>query len=463
MTAPVAADGAAAGNFTSNADYIAFDSPSPSLAGPSRPASRSSSPRLTSADPKSKKRKAGAEDTSSSTPSSKQKDKRGKKKDNSESAKKDKGKGKANDSNGVSREPPTGPRNLKEERRAAERGCPWVTLVDWENCNDPAEILNSEIQAFYQYMSPTRVEYEVRLCIIELISRTVKRTWPEAEVHPFGSWQTQLYLPSGDIDLVVTTNRLTVSNKAKLLAELARAMRMAYLTDVVAIISKARVPIIKFVTTQGSLNVDISLNQTNGINAGMIINKYLEILPGARQLIVVVKAFLSQRSMNEVYTGGLGSYSVICLVISFLQVHPKLRRSEIDPEKNLGTLLIEFFELYGRNFNYEDVGLSIRRGGFYYSKQSRGWYKAQQPFTLSIEDPQDKDNNISVGSYGIRQVRATLAGAFEMLQAKLFERAENMYSRENGAGLRKSEPEDMSILSGIMGVTKEVNTSSPAM
>ena len=70
----------------------------------------------------------------------------------------------------------------------------------------------------------------------------------------------------------------------------------------------------------GSLNVDISLNQTNGINAGMIINQYLDILPGARQLILIVKAFLSQRSMNEVYTGGLGSYAVICLVISFLQV-----------------------------------------------------------------------------------------------------------------------------------------------
>lgn len=66
--------------------------------------------------------------------------------------------------------------------------------------------------------------------------------------------------------------------------------------------------------------MDISLNQTNGISAGQIVNQYLDVLPGCRQLILVVKAFLSQRSMNEVYTGGLGSYAVICLVISFLQV-----------------------------------------------------------------------------------------------------------------------------------------------
>jgi non-canonical poly(A) RNA polymerase PAPD5/7 len=141
---------------------------------------------------------------------------------------------------------------------------------------------------------------------------------------------------ASDIDLVVT-KPFTESNKVKTLSDMARAMRQSKIADTVAIIAKARVPIIKFVTNegespttgskvggwadqQGKLNVDISLNQINGIAAGKIVNQYLDILPGARQLILVVKAFLSQRSMNEVYTGGLGSYSVICLVISFLQV-----------------------------------------------------------------------------------------------------------------------------------------------
>lgn len=142
-------------------------------------------------------------------------------------------------------------------------------------------------------------------------------------------------LTGRDIDLVVT-KPFTESNKVRTLSDMARAMRQSKIADTVAIISKARVPIIKFVTNEGELicqfltggnqlivgklNVDISLNQVNGIAAGKIVNQYLDILPGARQMILVVKAFLSQRSMNEVYSGGLGSYSVICLVISFLQV-----------------------------------------------------------------------------------------------------------------------------------------------
>jgi non-canonical poly(A) RNA polymerase PAPD5/7 len=155
-----------------------------------------------------------------------------------------------------------------------------------------------------------------------------------------------------------------------------------------------------------------------------------------------------------------------------LQLHPKLRRGDIDPEQNLGTLLVEFFELYGRNYCYDEVGISIRRGGAYFTKRSKGWYKPNQPYLLCIEDPQDQselaakisgitahtaDNDISSGSYGIRQVKNTLAGAYEMLQARLFERAEQISGRRSGRYEGSRDPEDMSILTGVMGITKEVS------
>lgn len=39
-------------------------------------------------------------------------------------------------------------------------------------------------------------------------------------------------------------------------------------------------------------------------------------------LIFVLKQFLLQRDLNEVFTGGISSYSLILMVISFLQVPP---------------------------------------------------------------------------------------------------------------------------------------------
>lgn len=57
--------------------------------------------------------------------------------------------------------------------------------------------LNEEIRAYYNYVAPTRIEYETRALLIETIVRAVKEIWPDADVTPFGSWQTQLYLPTG--------------------------------------------------------------------------------------------------------------------------------------------------------------------------------------------------------------------------------------------------------------------------
>jgi DNA polymerase sigma len=93
--------------------------------------------------------------------------------------------------------------------------------------------------------------------------------------------------------------------------------------------------------------------------------------------------------MNEVFSGGLGSYSVVCLAVSFLQMHPKIKRGEIDPSKNLGVLIMEFFELYGCFFNYHEVGISIRDGGSYFNKAQRGWLDYGKAYLLSIEDPGD--------------------------------------------------------------------------
>ena len=187
---------------------------------------------------------------------------------------------------------------------------------------------------------------------------------------------------------------MAYSDKVTVLRALANTLKHAQIANKVTIIAKAKVPIIKFVTTHGRLNVDISINQANGINAGKIVSGFLKDMHGIEQglalrsLIMITKLFLSQRGMNEVFSGGLGSYSIVCLAVSFLQMHPKIRRGEIDAEKNLGVLLMEFFELYGCYFNYEEVGISLKDGGTYYNKKQRGWMDYKHNL-LSIEDPAD--------------------------------------------------------------------------
>lgn len=54
----------------------------------------------------------------------------------------------------------------------------------------------------------------------------------------------------------------------------------------------------------------------------------------------------------------------------------------------MAVLLIEFFELYGRHFNYHKVGIRIKDGGGYIQKgKLTSLHNGTAPSFLYIEDP----------------------------------------------------------------------------
>lgn len=301
--------------------------------------------------------------------------------------------------------------------------------------------LHKEIKAFVNYLQPTTEEHEIRGLVLQQIGDVAREIWPDAKAHAFGSFATKLYLPTGsvklnagfivyllfhsDIDVVLETSYVPMDNPSRLdaLRKLAKRLSKSHVVFGNRLeVIKARVPIVKFASVHGTdfettllasfdifsarIPVDISINQTTGLGAVALINRYLQHFPALRPLIMIIKLFLSSRGLNEVFKGGLGSYSIICMVISFIQVHspfravvctdvsylqmhPKIRLGEVDPSENLGVLLIEFFEFYGQYFNYDDCGICISNGGSYYRKAQRGWADLKQPYLMSVEDPTD--------------------------------------------------------------------------
>ncbi|KAF8338074.1 uncharacterized protein EI90DRAFT_2908898 [Cantharellus anzutake] len=350
-----------------------------------------------------------------------------------------------------------------------ERATPWMANIDWDNCENVSQMLTKEIHAYAQFISPTPEEHETRRLIVQLIRNAITGDFPDAQLFTFGSFETRLYLPTGDIDLVVMSSIMEQYSSIKLLlSKLASSIRRARISHDVEIIAKAKVPIIKFVTSYGHISVDISVNRPGGVAASTMAKQFMEEIPAIRPLVLVIKNFLKQRNMNEVFSGGLGSYGILCLVTSFLQLHPKIRRSKIDPMDNLGVLLIEFFETYGKHFNYTDIGISLRNGGLYFRKRDRGWAAADRKSIgsiLCIEDPRDPLNNVTSGSFAFHRVKQTFAGAFEVLTAELCLRDTERESKANGTyySLRAEGSGDVgrSLLSGVTGITQEVEPLLP--
>ncbi|CAN1159872.1 Terminal nucleotidyltransferase 4B [Linum perenne] len=193
------------------------------------------------------------------------------------------------------------------------------------------------------------------------------------------------------------------------LRAISRALSQRGIAKKIQVIAKARVPIIKFVEMRSGLSFDISFDVENGPKAADFIKDAVVRWPSLRPLCLILKVFLQQRELNEVYTGGIGSYALLTMLMAALK-NQSLDRSS--PEHNLGILLINFFDLYGRKLNINDVGVSC--SGFF-SKHIKGFMNHGRPFLISIEDPQTPENDIGKNSFNYFQVRSAFAMAYSTL------------------------------------------------
>uniref|UniRef100_UPI00398F3D28 terminal nucleotidyltransferase 4A isoform X2 n=1 Tax=Pristiophorus japonicus TaxID=55135 RepID=UPI00398F3D28 len=281
-------------------------------------------------------------------------------------------------------------------------GTPWKTM----KYNVGVTGLHEEIMDFYNFMSPRPEEETMRKEVVKRIESVIKELWPAADVQIFGSFSTGLYLPTSDIDLVVFGKW-----KNPPLQLLEQALRRRNIAEPYSI----KVPIIKLTDQETEVKVDISFNVETGVKAAQFIKDFIKGYPVLPYLILVLKQFLLQRDLNEVFTGGISSYSLILMAISFLQLHPRIDARR--PSVNLGVLLVEFFELYGRHFNYLKTGIRIRSGGAYVAKDEimKNMTNGYRPSMLCIEDPLVPGNDVGRSSYGAMQVKQVFDYAYIVL------------------------------------------------
>uniref|UniRef100_A0AAY4E2E3 Terminal nucleotidyltransferase 4A n=1 Tax=Denticeps clupeoides TaxID=299321 RepID=A0AAY4E2E3_9TELE len=287
-------------------------------------------------------------------------------------------------------------------------GTPWKT----RRYSPGVDGLHEEIVDFYNFMSPRPEEAAMRKEVVDRIETVIKDLWPTADVQIFGSFSTGLYLPTSDIDLVVIGKW-----DRPPLQQLEQALRKHNVAEPysIKVLDKATVPIIKLTDQETDVKVDISFNVETGVKAARFIKEYMKKYTALPYLIFVLKQFLLQRDLNEVFTGGISSYSLILMVISFLQLHPRIDAR--NPNVNLGILLIEFFELYGRNFNYLKTGIRIKNGGAYMAKEDimKAMTNGYRPSMLCIEDPLLPGNDVGRSSYGAMQVKQVFDYAYIVL------------------------------------------------
>jgi non-canonical poly(A) RNA polymerase PAPD5/7 len=208
---------------------------------------------------------------------------------------------------------------------------------------------------------------------VELLQRTqaVFDAWngcPKgSELCAFGSFAAGFYLPNADMDLVLVsqsfanTGRKVIAQSRNQMMRIKDCLYNAGIAkpDSVEVIAGARVPLVKYVDRLTGIKVDMSFENSTGIVANDTFQNWKKQFPALPILATIVKQFLMMRGLNDVSTGGIGGFSITCLVVSMLQNMPDVRSGKVVPEDNLGEMLLEFLDLYGNKFERYTTAISM--------------------------------------------------------------------------------------------------------
>lgn len=309
--------------------------------------------------------------------------------------------------------------------------------------------LHQEIDDYYNFVRPRQFEKDIRAAVVKRLKTFCRDNFGDAEVYPFGSYPSDLYLPTSDMDLAFVSDQFYNGGKSKygskkhLFNVRSILMRNKIPLHFPEVVPKAKVPLVKFIDHATHLKIDISFETKNGMEAVKTFKAWKADYPAMPYLVTLIKQFLAMRGLNEPQFGGIGGFSVICLVVSLLQLQPEAQTRSRDSGNNLGKLLLTFLDFYGNHFRYDKVAISLNPPRYVpkvsdtrpnSSRFSNLFLTDKQPQDevtefpyrnfqrLSIIDPNNPANDIAGGSSQFR----IIAQEFSTAHDQLCERMHNL-------------------------------------
>ncbi|SCM12930.1 nucleotidyltransferase, putative [Plasmodium chabaudi adami] len=251
-----------------------------------------------------------------------------------------------------------------------------------------------------EWLTPTKEEKLLKLKSLIKLEIIVKSIYPNCKMEVFGSFVTGLSIPGSDIDVCFMNMKqsdldtLTVIGYALIKLNICRNMR---------IIKDAKVRILKYTDNESGVNVDICINQESSRETTEFVKKKIKEYIYLRPLVIIIKFFLNSRSLNDTYSGGIGSFMLCCMVLHFLQLHPISFDTKTYNNANLLCLIIEFFNFYNLEYPLNDKCSVIRGLGHVMPRHMRTEYERNNN-RLCIENPIDISIDVGSNSYKIRYI-----------------------------------------------------------
>nr|BAN66200.1 hypothetical protein [Babesia bovis] len=273
-------------------------------------------------------------------------------------------------------------------------------------------MLDVELIKMLEWLAPSEEERAAKETVLLQLEMVVTALFPKAQMHVFGSYVTGLSLPGGDIDVCIKSE----GDDIAMLRLLVYALSRLGLLHSLECVFNTGVPVIKAINRNTGVKLDISIWQAEAINTTNFVKAKCKQYKYLQPLVLLIKLFLQLRKPNDTYIGGIGSYLLYCMVLSFLQLHDATCRKNVDSHNTLANMFIDFFYYWGFIRDYDQFVTTVRGFGHVYPRTL--FKTSTQSAMLACESPLDPSIDIGRHAFNMRCACSAFQQAFFILRDK---------------------------------------------
>ncbi|XP_023725886.1 poly(A) RNA polymerase gld-2 homolog A [Cryptotermes secundus] len=272
----------------------------------------------------------------------------------------------------------------------------------------------------------TETTYRKKILLWKCLSNSIQSSFPRYELCLVGSTMNGFGSDRSDVDMCLLVRHTEVDQRNEAVIHLGYVLKHLRRCEQLARpeLIQAKVPILKFRDTSFSLEVDLNCNNSVGIRNTHLLHCYSQMDWRVRPLVLIVKLWAHKHDINNAKNMTISSYSLVLMVIHFLQcgvappvlpclhemyqgkftphsdvlmidMHEDLQPFNSDNTQALGELLHDFLRYYVE-FDFSQYAISVRLASLVPIEECRRarTYKndPHQWKYLCIEEPFDLTN-----------------------------------------------------------------------
>lgn len=297
------------------------------------------------------------------------------------------------------------------------------------------DTLNEELTKLEVSLRPSANDVKQTKHFLYFLQNEINKQYTNCHVTPFGSVINGFWIKNSDIDICIQVPvLLNRKDQIKFLKKICIILN-TYKGGIIEQRFSAKVPIIHFSCTNEKncfeLSCDISINNILAIVNSKLIQQYVGVDKRLQVMGIALKYWSKNRNINDRSKGFLSSFSLILMIIHFLQnvADPKIlpslqdiafERNEKpyyvfgvdckyctdekiikeklyklnnckDADTDVATLIIQFFKFYG--YQYKSGVIAIRDIANYY--QNFQVLKDFESYFLFVDNPFEVGKNVA--------------------------------------------------------------------